>query len=599
MRMLLVEDDEVLAASLMMGLASRYYVIDLATDGQQGWEYAQATTYDLVVLDVDLPRISGVQLCQRLRQHQYQGPVLLLTARGETDDKVQGLDAGADDYVVKPCSLEELCARIRALLRRQGTLEGLVLEWGDLCLDPITCLVTYQDQPLTLSPKEYALLELLLRNPQRVFSSHALLEHLWTFEAVPGEETVRAHVKRLRHKLRGVGAADLIETVYGMGYRLRPLPEVSDPTPTLAEIRQKVAASWPQFQPLMQERVAILEQAIAALENHSLSESLQAQARQAAHKLAGSLGMFGYEAATQLARQIEQWFGQPGEELAWLKRSVANLAQGIQRCPNGSQPERSTAPTMPTPSSRHWRLLVVDNDREWTEQLQAAGEAGEWQIQRVSDLAQAAAWIRQAFPDGVLLDPSCSTTSQAHWEWLEGLTTQFPHLPVVVISMQDQLDVRLAAARRGQHTFVSKRMTPERVLEIVAEKLDRRDHRPTQVMAVVNDPQLLAVLDPRLKEGSIVLTTVADPYQFWLLLEPTAPDLLIFEADMRPISGLELCQIVRNDPTWGRLPIVLLASHCNADTLHHLYRAGADYVSSQFTLAESLTPILTRLPVVL
>jgi DNA-binding response OmpR family regulator len=224
MRILLVEDDKRIAQALVETFKDRQYIVDLATDGEMGWHLVQTLNYDLILLDVMLPKLDGISLCKRLRQAGYMIPVLMLTARDTSSDKVIGLDAGADDYVVKPFDLAELAARMRALLRRSSSIMPPILEWGLLRLDPSTCEVTYADKPLNLTPKEFGLLELFLRNGRLVLSRSTILEKLWSLEDPPGEEAVKVHIKELRKKLRKVGAsADLIETVYGLGYRLKPL----------------------------------------------------------------------------------------------------------------------------------------------------------------------------------------------------------------------------------------------------------------------------------------------------------------------------------------------------------------------------------------
>lgn len=223
MKILLVEDDDRIAESLTEALKDQHYVVDIAADGEMGWDCIESCTYDLVVLDLMLPKLDGIALCQKLRQSGHAMPVLMLTARDTSSDKVLGLDVGADDYVVKPFDLKELLARIRALLRRGSSALPPVLEWGDLCLDPATCNVTYSGQLLHLTPKEYALLELLLRNNGRVLSPAFILDNLWSFEDPPGRDTIKVHVRGLRQKLKAVGAADdFVETVYGLGYRLNP-----------------------------------------------------------------------------------------------------------------------------------------------------------------------------------------------------------------------------------------------------------------------------------------------------------------------------------------------------------------------------------------
>ncbi|MEM9905224.1 MAG: response regulator transcription factor [Cyanobacteria bacterium P01_D01_bin.44] len=222
MRLLLVEDDVQLSESLTEALEAQRYVVDVVKDGEAGWCQMQSLDYDLTLLDVTLPRLDGIQLCQRLRSRGYGLPVLMLTARDTSHDKVQGLDAGADAYMVKPFDLSELLAQIRALLRRGSSQSSIALTWEKLSLDPTTYEVSYNKQALRLTPKEFSILELLMRNGRRVLSRAFMLESLWSLQSPPDEETVKAHIKSLRHKLRAAGAPkSLIETVHGVGYRLQ------------------------------------------------------------------------------------------------------------------------------------------------------------------------------------------------------------------------------------------------------------------------------------------------------------------------------------------------------------------------------------------
>jgi DNA-binding response OmpR family regulator len=221
MKLLLVEDDERIASSLAEALTDNHYAVDIADDGEKGWDFITAFVYDLLILDVMLPKLNGIELCAKLRQGGYGVPVLMLTAKDSSTDKVLGLDAGADDYVVKPFDLKELLARIRALLRRRSASTSPLLQWGGLQLDPATGNVTYKNQSLSLTPKEYQLLELLLRNDGQLISRDRILDHLWSSVDPPTQDTVKVHIRGIRQKLKAVGAKnDFIETVYGLGYRL-------------------------------------------------------------------------------------------------------------------------------------------------------------------------------------------------------------------------------------------------------------------------------------------------------------------------------------------------------------------------------------------
>jgi PAS domain S-box-containing protein len=225
MKILLVEDDPIGGQSLKHLLSSYSYAVDLAEDGEAGLDLADAFDYDLMVLDVILPGLDGLDLCQKLRQQGVQTPILLLTGQGgAAKQKAEALNAGADDYVAKPFDAEELIARVQALLRR-GQVQGKpVLSWGKLSIDPSTRRGQYGAHQLTLTPKQYGLLEMFLRQPKQVFSSQAILNKVWDSAEAPGEEAVRVHIKELRRKLQEVGAPkDLIATVYRTGYRLNPI----------------------------------------------------------------------------------------------------------------------------------------------------------------------------------------------------------------------------------------------------------------------------------------------------------------------------------------------------------------------------------------
>lgn len=177
-----------------------------------------------------IPKLDGLSVCRKLRYQGCQTPILMLTAKNSDEDVVTGLDAGADDYVTKPCVPSHLIARIRALSRRQRCLTtAAILTWGALCLDPNQLQVTYRQQVLILSPKEYSLLELFLRDPQRIFSRSSIIDHLWSIDDSPTDAAVTNLIKDLRHKLRAVGMREeLIETVYRLGYRLKAAPQALD-----------------------------------------------------------------------------------------------------------------------------------------------------------------------------------------------------------------------------------------------------------------------------------------------------------------------------------------------------------------------------------
>jgi diguanylate cyclase (GGDEF)-like protein len=493
MKLLIVDDDINLAKAIARVLSQQKYLIDVATDGQAAWEYTQSCLYDLIVLDVRLPSIDGISLCQKLRQGGYVNPILLLTACDSSSDKVLGLDAGADDYVIKPFDWEEFLARIRALLRRTGEPSPAILVWGALRLDPNTCEVSHGGELLSLRPREYKLLELFMRNSKRVFSCGAILEHLWSFEDPPSEDVVRAHIKGLRQKLKTVGAEELIETVYGLGYRLKPIAE-KQPAEVLAtegaiaetvghfetfdQLQQALAEAWSDVRPKMLERVAFLEQVVDELKTGAISPHLRQQAASEAHKMVGTVGSYGFRFSSELSRQIEG--------LLRDDRPIDSL--------------------------------------------------------RLSLLADKLAALSQDLTGVANIEPNSQATS-------------------------------LLASRDFQEA-----------------------NHAVRLLAVDDDPHVLANLKTVLEPWGIHLTTLTDSQYFWEYLENTNPDLLLLDVVMPKGNGLMLCEQVRNDPNWAGLPIVFLTAYRDTETVQRVFLAGADdLVCKPVVAPELITRVISRI----
>ncbi len=221
MRILIVEDDPDLAGFIQKGLREERYAVDCAHEGEEGLLMAETTPYDLIILDVMLPRLDGFTVCRRLRAAGNKTPILLLTARGTVEDRVTGLNIGADDYLTKPFAFAELLARMQALIRRSGTDQSPRLTVADLEVDPVAHRVWRAGRELTLTNKEYALLEYLLRNPDRVLTRTAIIEHVWDIHYDGMTNIVDVHIRALRAKLDREFPSPLIQTVRGVGYVLK------------------------------------------------------------------------------------------------------------------------------------------------------------------------------------------------------------------------------------------------------------------------------------------------------------------------------------------------------------------------------------------
>jgi DNA-binding response OmpR family regulator len=221
MRILIAEDDPHLGPSLKKGLEDNHYAVDLVIDGEEAISLALAVAYNLIILDILLPRMDGFEVCRQLRNQKRMTPILFLTALSGVDHRVTGLDIGADDYLTKPFAFQELEARVRALLRREGPSKTTELRFMDLTLDTRTHEVKRGERQISLTSKEYSLLELLMSNPGLVLSRDMIAEHMWNIDAEHLSNVIDVYIRYLRRKLCENGEPDVISTIRGFGYQLK------------------------------------------------------------------------------------------------------------------------------------------------------------------------------------------------------------------------------------------------------------------------------------------------------------------------------------------------------------------------------------------
>jgi heavy metal response regulator len=220
MRILFVEDEQAIATFVFQGLTEAGYAVDLASDGAEALHWIAIAEYDVIILDVMLPDTDGMSLCDQIRTRGLHTPVLMVTARDTIDDRVAGLDSGADDYLIKPFAFAELLARIRALLRREPVIKGTVLQLADLTLDTVSHTVRRADRIITLTTKEYSLLEFLMRHPNQTLTRTAIGEHVWNYDFDNVSNLIDVHIFGLRRKIDDAHQLKLLHTVRGVGYRL-------------------------------------------------------------------------------------------------------------------------------------------------------------------------------------------------------------------------------------------------------------------------------------------------------------------------------------------------------------------------------------------
>ena len=226
MRVLLVEDEPRIADFICRGLSEEGYAVDVASDGEEALDWPELVEFDVIVLDVMLPVRDGIDVCRTLRQRGARTPILMLTAKDAVEDRVRGLDSGADDYLVKPFAFAELLARVRALLRREQAVHGSLLQVGELELDTATRTASRRGEAIELTTKEYAILEYLMRHPNQVLTRTMIAEHVWNYDFDAESNVIDVHVRNLRRKIDDPFQTKLLQTVRGAGYRIaNPRPE--------------------------------------------------------------------------------------------------------------------------------------------------------------------------------------------------------------------------------------------------------------------------------------------------------------------------------------------------------------------------------------
>jgi DNA-binding response OmpR family regulator len=624
MRILLVEDDEAIIEVLTAILTDQHYVVDIATDGEAGWELVEAFPYDLVLLDIILPKLDGIAFCRKLRSQKNQVLVMLLTARDTTTDKLIGLDAGADDYVVKPFDVQELAARIRALLRRGTTVAPSILSCGNLRLDPSACEVTHNGELLRFSRKEYLLLELFLRQQHRVFSRSAIVDQIWSFnEDPPNEDTVKSHIKSIRRKLNAVGAGDMIETLYGQGYRINPAyssAQSSPPEEAAASKQEALALSvaeiWQRTKGISLKRITFLTEFVEALKAAQVDQELCRQAIQNAHKLAGSLGTFGYETGSQLARQLESLLQSKLDSLTQLTQQeivpeVEQFTKALQaelnRCPQitgqlshpletvkQAAQQSAVIPAMlieaPAPL-----LLLLEQDGNLVEAVSALATEHQLRLVKATTVEEAEQQVQQERPNAAVIDFALLQPAKLGQPLLANLQKQ-PSVPIIFLSCQARAKDRVEAVQAGGSLFLTKPVTPDAIFKAVSTALSFSQPEQLRGLVVDDDPIIAAMLASCLASQGIQLTGLSDPSEFWETIGVVQPHLLILDVNMPEIDGLQLCQTVRNDPNWNWLPILFLTAQTDSKTVQKIFQVGADdFIAKPIVPFEVSTRVFNRL----
>ncbi|MGH2458811.1 MAG: response regulator [Chloroflexota bacterium] len=384
------------------------------------------------------------------------------------------------------------------------------------------------------------------------------------------------------------------QVALALGVTLPPThPEQS---PARGQISSAVAALWDRFRDANLDRVAVLDAAAQALEAGQLDLDTRRHAEREAHKLAGSVGTFGFTRGSELAREIER-FLRPGASQApsdarRMSEGVAELRAELSAGP----PTGGAARPTPRSAKAGPLVLIVDDDPEVSQQLALAAASQGLRAEIAPSLAQAREAIAGQLPDAVLLDLVFPNSAEDGLTLLATLAEQAPSVPVMVLTARDEFTDRVDVARLGGRGFLRKSMPAEHVVEAVSQMINRLRSDDSKILAVDDDPQVLAALRALLEPRGLKVTTIDDPLLFWEALKETSPDLVVLDVDMPRLSGIELCRVVRNEARWASIPVLFLTARNDPDSVYRIFTAGADdYVAKPIVGPELITRITNRL----
>ncbi|MEM6754022.1 MAG: response regulator, partial [Cyanobacteria bacterium P01_C01_bin.38] len=457
------------------------------------------------------------------------------------------------------------------------------------------------------------------RNPHRVFSLDAVIEQLWTFEETPEDNTVRAHIKGLRMKLKKAGVVENpIQTIYGIGYRLKEIKQIDakendekkldkatkkivndkqnltiSKTSDIEQKLQSITANvWTKSKKKLNHLLISIEEATAFLLQDRFDDELFSTAYQNAHKLKGNLGMFGFKHGSYLAGEIENLLESRlslvQNQKLYLSELVITLRQELQLAMINESPNFSSVDKRPL-------ILVIERDGVLVQELCKSVTNSGMRCQAAKNPELARNLISQQTPDAVILE----ITDDNNFEGLKllaELNCHAPTIPVLVLAIKDDLSYRVRIARLGGRAFLQKPANTALLLETINNLLKTKSKLKNRILIIDDDSEVLDVLADFLRQEDFEVATLDNPLIFWKTLEDIHPNILIIDVEMPSLSGIELCKIVRNDPRTSSLLILFITAHTDVETMQRVFAAGADdYLRKPIIGSELVTRIFNRL----
>lgn len=626
MKILVVEDDIPVAEILVHAMVKNHWIVEHAIDGALGLALAKSQTYDLIILDINLPKINGIDICKQLRNDNCAIPILLLTAENSINSQIKGLNSGANDYVIKPFNIDLVCAKARSLVRKEKA-SNPILTWENIQIDSNRNEVFCHGKRINLRAKEFNLLELFLLNPRRIYSRRSILDLLWNSASESGEETVSTHIKCLRKKLKEAGVSNPIETVYGLGYRLR-IPSTHpaspqthnqhDQKPVVIHRQEQASNSvndyylphhldslhpidsiklktWNKFKSKYFEQIEFLENHVNVFYS-KLDLELKRECQRIAHKLIGSMGMFGFLEVSQLARQLEELI-----QLENLQES--NLVHAIQIVQDLKKiiiqeaiplDNQKTSFDKISPHQKISTILVIDDDVSLTENLQLMANQWNFEIKIAHNLCAAKQKLIECNPDLILLDLNFPD-EESGLNFIRDMDPKFKTIPIFVLTAQGDLPTRVAVVNLGIQTFLDKSSSIEDIFKTISSILDYRPMPNSfrRLLIVDDDSDILQELADSLSNSNLMIKVSSDLSRFSQILDQFHPDILILDLEMPDFNGIEICKAIRADPKWSSLTIIVLSAHTEVTWITQSYAAGANnYIDKSNSILEIQKKIL-------
>lgn len=637
MQILLIQTNRVGSASLADALTQHHYQLHVATNTQIGLEWAITNPYELIVLN--LPSSEGINLCRQLRDRGYNKLILLLSNSELSLNIIAGLDAGADEYIVGPCNISELMARIRALLRRrEAAFMPTILMWGDLCLNSASAEVTYRSQVLSLTPKEYNLLELFLRNPQRIFTRSTIIDRLWSLESLPTESAVTTHIKGLRQQLKMAGMpVDIIETIYGLGYRLKAFPKSLSVAKNSAVEPVKPAPSTPlKFQVWVVDRdwawierlqttgshwglhfteitdFTVVSQSIASTPPDVLLVNFNAPDFNAQRFQEIQ------EFAAQFASLPILAFAEPEN---WLDR-IALSRLGGSRCLHKAMPLeqilKAIARVLPHNQCIDTTVMAVDSNPLVLSELDNLLQPWGIHVVQLSDPQKFWSVLTETVPDLLILDlemPGLKGIEQCRAVRQD---PKWGDLPIIAVTANPEAELIHQVFLAGADDFVSKPIVGPELITRVVSRLDRVPLRyqleqirqktvkqplkepskeyQANLLLVDDQPNNLRTLTAILTGQGYKIRKATSGKNALETVRYQVPDLILLDIKMPEMDGYTICSALKAAAETREIPVIFLSALDDAtDKVKAFAVGGADYIAKPFQAEEVLVRIKHQL----